>query len=125
MSPDVYKTMHASPLRGYGIGLLLIPYLFVFEVLKTNKDPLGVIPPNPPLSAARICQPTNSQIDKWSILEAADGHTNCFLVIVPERTGMLVVQGALPGVEAVVDVHSGTPEISADSNIVESTRAIA
>ena len=40
--------MHASPLREYGIGILLIPYLFVFEVLKTNKDPLGGIPPKPP-----------------------------------------------------------------------------
>jgi len=42
---------------GYGIVLLLISYLFIFQVYKTKNDPLGGIPPKPPFPAALICSP--------------------------------------------------------------------
>jgi hypothetical protein len=46
---------------GYGIVLPITQCCFIFDGLKTKKDPLGGIPPMG-LFATRICSPPNRQI---------------------------------------------------------------
>ncbi len=69
--------------------------------------------------------PTNSQIDKQSIPEAADGSTERLIdaVVVPVHIAIVVVHVAVPGV--VIVVLGSTPEESVVSNIVETTIVIA
>ena len=86
----------------------------------------GEFPPPPPLSAARICPPTNSQIDKSSIPEAADGSTERLNGAgVPGHTAIEVVQATGPGVAGVAVLGSSTTEVSVISNTDEPTIAIA
>ncbi len=64
----------------------------------------------------RYPHPLNNQIDKWSILEAADGGTRRLIVEVPAHRAIASDQGPGPGGAAAL---SSTPKESVVPNIVE------
>ena len=92
-----------------------------------SQRPIGGNSPQTPLSAAGICPPTNSQIDKQSIPEATNRGTNGLTTVVdveaPVHTAIEAAQIADPGV--VVGVLRRTPEESEVPNTVETTKDIA
>ena len=83
----------------------------------------GEIPPQKP--ARRPPARLVHGIVKWSILvlEATDGVTERIIAEAPEHIAIEVAQSALPGV--VGADRSSTPEVSAVSNIAETTIAKA
>lgn len=92
---------------------------------KKQSDALWGIP-HTPFPTSRICQPSNNQIDKLLILEAADRGTNSLIdakvKVVPLHIELVVEQVAVPS-DAGNALRS-TPEESIAPNILETTTTI-
>jgi ABC-type sugar transport system substrate-binding protein len=80
---------------------------------------LGGIPPKPPFLPHAFANPQNRQIDKLSILKAADGGTKLLFIADPGHIVTVVIQATGPGV-IVVDLGS-PPEDSGVTKIVKTT----